>query len=54
MKKKIKIPKKIFNYHGKNNYITKEKYGMSKDDIFKMQDDLWTRALHSDAYKLSE
>ena len=50
--KKIIIPKKIMKYFG--NYITKEKYGMSKDELNNIQSNMWTRPLHSDAYKLYE
>ena len=52
--KKIIIPKKLMKYFGKNNYLTKEKYGMGKDELVNIQNDMWTRPLHQDAYKLYE
>lgn len=52
--KKIIIPKKLMKYFGKSNYLTKEKYGMGKDELVNIQNDIWTRPLHYDAYKLYE
>ena len=53
-KKKILIPKKLMKYFDKSNYITKDKYGMGKDELSTIQNDMWTRPLHKDAYKLHE
>ena len=50
--KKIIIPKKLMKYFGKSNYLTKEKYGMGKDELVNIQNEMWTRPLHHDAYKL--
>ena len=52
--KKIKIPKKLMKYNDNSNHFTKEQYGMDKNELNKIQNDMWTRALHSDAYRLYE
>ena len=52
--KKIIIPKKLMKYFDKSNYLTKDKYGMGKDELVNIQNDIWTRPLHRDAYKLYE
>ena len=53
-RKKILTPKKIMKYFGQSNYITKEKYGMGEDELNNIQNDIWIRPLHHDAYKLQE
>lgn len=53
-KKKIIIPKKLMKYISQNNFFTKEKYGLGKDELLNCQNNIWIRPLHKDAFKLHE
>ena len=41
-------------YISQNNFFTKEKYGLGKDELLNCQNNIWIRPLHKDAFKLHE